>query len=108
MVIIRKHGELSLSDDVAHAAGSAAATGAILITIESVVVIEGKFLAALDVMQGVDPDAPSVNFRLTIWCAAVIDETGCVQSHVAIDVIVIIQRKDIGVLFFQLGLGGGF
>lgn len=83
-------------------------TGTILIIVEFVVVIVGEFLTGLDVTQGVDPDTPAGNFRLTIRRTTVIEETGCIPGHVAIDVIVLIECKDIGVLFFQLCLGGGF
>jgi hypothetical protein len=65
-----------------------------------VIVIVGQFLAGLDMTQGVNPDTPAVNFCLAVRCTTVVDETGSVPGHAAVNVMVIIQRKDIGVLFF--------
>ena len=67
----------------------------ILVAVHVESVIEGEFLACFDGGEGVDEDPLSLDPRLAIRLAGVIDEAGGVPGHVAIDVQLAREREDV-------------
>ena len=90
-----QQGPLLFVNDESHAPVGAAAAGMLVpgFDVESIVV--GEFFASLDVAQGIDPDPPADDVSLTVGGAGVVDVAGGVSPLRSIEVIALIQGKDV-------------
>lgn len=80
---------------------------ALFVMIEVVAVVIGQFLPGLDVAPGGNPDAAADDVDFAVRIAAVIDESSRIPADTAVDVVVVVERKDIDVLLLQFRLGFG-
>ena len=63
--------------------------------VEFEAVVEGEFVALLDVSEGNDPDLIIDDLRFAVWIAAVVDEFCRVVGDIAVDVVVIVQDEHV-------------
>ena len=67
----------------------------ILETIDIEAIVEGQFLAFVDVPQGVDENAPALDPGLAVGGTGVVDQPSGVPWHVAIQIVVLGKREDV-------------
>jgi hypothetical protein len=78
-----------------------AATARVLAVIFQIVtVIEGDFLARIDVAQGANPNPAPDKFRHAIGRTAMIDTAGDVPLKIAVEIELVVEREDAPVLQF--------
>jgi hypothetical protein len=60
-------------------------------------VIVGQLFASLDAALGIEPNLIAHNIRLAVGRAAVIEEAGRIPHHAPVDIIILVEGKDVGI-----------
>jgi hypothetical protein len=68
-------------------------TGTILEAPQAETIIVGQLFAGVDASQGIDPNLTAHHIRLTVGRAAVVEVTGRVPGHTAVNIIILIEGK---------------
>lgn len=89
--------EKFLGHDESHAIRGATVARMVAVIHQVVAIVEAQFLAGRNVAPGDDPDMVAVLFRLTIGRATVIDESCRIPWHVAVQVHLFVERKNVRV-----------
>jgi hypothetical protein len=99
--------KILLVDHKAHARGGSAVAGVLFIALQPETVIVGQLFAGVDAAPGIEPDATAHNIRLAVGRAAVIEKAGRIPHYAAVDIVVLVEGKeiDIALLVFILPFG---
>jgi hypothetical protein len=77
--------------------------GTILEAPQAETIIVGQLFAGLDATPGIDPNTLAYDPRLTVRHTAMIEEAGRIPGHTAVNIVVLIERKEIGVTSLEFG-----
>src|SRR3954471_23973014 len=86
---------MALGHDVADAAFRAAETGMFFPVLHIETVVEGQLLALGDVAPRGDPDVTAHVFTFAVRLAGMVDEPRGVPSHVAVEIVALVDLKDV-------------
>ena len=86
-------------DNVPDATGGAAVTNVLLVIRQIEAVIKGEFLSGRDLPNGDQPNPFACQFRFTVRLTTVIDEPGEVPFDISVEVLRVVQREDVFVIF---------
>jgi hypothetical protein len=96
-------GKILLVDYEAHTRRSAAMAGTILEAPQAETIIVGQLFAGLDATPGINPNTLAYDPRLTVRHTAMIEEAGRIPGHTAVNIVVLIERKEIGITSLEFG-----
>jgi hypothetical protein len=106
---VSNRGKILLVDHEAHARRSPTMAGTLLEAPQAQTIIVGELFARLDAAQGIEPNAPAHDHGLTVRRTTVIEEAGRIPRHAPVDIIVLVEGKEVGIALLELrqpfGLG---
>ena len=72
-------------------------TRIVFVILRSIAVIVGQLLAWGDVAESDNPDGAAGGYGVTIRLARMVDKAGRVRTRLAINIIAVVERKDVGI-----------
>ena len=97
-------GKMLLGHPVAHARRGSTVAGTCLIARQGVTVVVGQLFAGVDAAPGINPNATAHHYRLAVGDTAVIEKPGRIPHHAAVNIIVLIEGKEVRIVPLQVFL----
>ncbi len=89
------HSPILLREDESATVLGATGTGLFHLGIKLVAIIKGQLLAGFDVPQRHNPDGTGGRVDFTIRIAGMVDIAGFIAEHLAVDVPVVVEGKNV-------------